>query len=83
MAVHAVFSGVEHRECMRHLWKNMKKHYQGFLFSHNMWAAAKSFTIDKYNYHMGKIEKKSPDALAWLDDHHPHIWSRSKFVEDC
>jgi hypothetical protein len=68
---------------MRHLWKNMKKHYKGHLFSQNMWAAAKSFTIDKYNYYMGKIEEKGLDALEWLDDHHPYIWSRSKFSEHC
>jgi len=47
-----------------------------------MWAAAKSFTTDKYNYHIGKIEEKSPDALDWLDENHPYIWTRSKFSED-
>jgi transposase-like protein len=68
---------------MRHLWKNLKKFYKGSLFSQNMWAAAKSFTSDKYDYHMSKIEEKSPDVLDWLDDNHPHIWSRSKFSEEC
>jgi hypothetical protein len=63
MAVHMVFPGVEYRECMRHLWKNMKKHYKGSLFFQDMWAAAKTFTSTKYNYHMGK---KSPDALEWV-----------------
>jgi hypothetical protein len=57
VVVHMVFPGVEHRECMRHLWKNMKKHYKGSLFSQNMWTAAKTFTSTKYNYHMGKIEE--------------------------
>jgi len=28
-AVKDVYPGVEHRECMRHLWKNFKKHYSG------------------------------------------------------
>jgi hypothetical protein len=41
----------------------MKKHYKGPLFSQNIWAAAKTFTNTKYNYHMRKIEEKSPDAL--------------------
>jgi hypothetical protein len=79
VVVHMVFPGVEHRECMRHLWKNMKKHYKGSLFSQNMWTAAKTFISTKYNYHMGKIEEKILDALEWLDDNHPYIWSRSKF----
>jgi hypothetical protein len=51
-----------------------------FIFQ-NMWATAKSFASDKYDYHMSKIEEKSPDALDWLDGNHPHIWSRSKFSE--
>jgi hypothetical protein len=57
----------------------MKKHYKGPLFSQNMWAAAKTLTSTKYNYHIGKIEEKSLDALKWLDDNHSYIWSRSKF----
>lgn len=83
MAVHEVYPGVEHRECMRHLWKNMKKHYSGSFFAQHMWAAAKSYTIEKYEYHMAKIEEKSPAARNWLDENHPYIWSRGKFIEDC
>ena len=84
LAVDDVYPGVEHRECMRHLWKNMKKNVYGSeLYGKNMWSAAKSFTIDKFNYFMGKIEEKDPSALEWLDEHHPFVWSRSKFYEDC
>jgi hypothetical protein len=61
----------------------MKKHYKRSLFSQNMWAAAKSFTFDKHDYHMSNIREKSPDALDWLDDNHAHIWSRSMFSEEC
>jgi len=82
--VEDVYPGVQHRECMRHLWKNMKKHgYNGELYGKNMWCATKSFTTDKFNYFMGKIEEKDPSALARLDDNHPYVWSRSKFNEDC
>jgi hypothetical protein len=31
---------------------------------------------------MGKIEEKTPYALAWLDDNHPFVWTRSKFSEE-
>jgi hypothetical protein len=57
----------------------MKKHYKGPLFSLNMWTTAKTFASNKYKYHMGNIEEKSPDPLEWLDDNHPYIWSGSKF----
>jgi hypothetical protein len=61
----------------------MKKFYKGSLFSQNMWTTAKSFTSNKYDYHMSKIEEKSHDSLDWLDYNHPHIWSRSKYLEEC
>jgi hypothetical protein len=64
----------------------MEKHEEAlqrvFIFSKHV-AATKSFTFDKYEYHMSKIEEKSPDALDWLDVNHSHIWSRSKFSEEC
>ena len=83
-AVDDVYPGVEHRECMRYLWKNMKKNeFTSEFYGKNMWCAAKSFTIDKFNYFMGKIEEKDPSALSWLDDNHPYVWSRSKFSEEC
>ncbi|XP_052137384.1 uncharacterized protein LOC127755770 [Oryza glaberrima] len=66
-AVDDVYQGVEHRECMRHLWKNMKKKFHGPLFAQNMWAAAKSFIIEKFTYHMNKINEKCPAALVcWV-----------------
>lgn len=84
LAVEAVYPGVEHRECMRHLWKNMKKKgYSGELYGKNMWCAAKSFTESKFTYFIGKIEEKDRSAIEWLDDNHPYVWSRSKFSEDC
>jgi hypothetical protein len=82
VAVEDVYRGVEHRECMRHLWKNMKKNgFNGELYGKNMWCAAKSFTSDKFNYFMSMIEEKDPNALSWLDENHPSVWSRSKFNE--
>ena len=46
-AVQDVYPSVEHRECMRHLWKNFKKRYSGDLFNYNMWPVAKACTIEK------------------------------------
>jgi hypothetical protein len=84
VVVDDVYPGVEHREGMRHLWKNMKKNgFTGELYGKNMWSAATSFTIENFNYFMSKIEEKDPSARPWLDDNHPYVWSRSKFFEDC
>ncbi|MBS2634332.1 transposase, partial [Salmonella enterica subsp. enterica serovar 1,4,[5],12:i:-] len=51
-AVDDVYPGVEHRECMRHLWKNFKKQYSGELYNNNMWPTAKTCMIEKFNWHM-------------------------------
>ena len=60
-------------ECMRHLWKNMKKSYSGTLYGKNMWAAAKSFTTDKFNFFMRNIEEKDPRHLSgWMRTIHPY-----------
>jgi transposase-like protein len=84
VAVEDVYPRVEHRKCMRHLWKNMKKNgFNGKFYGKNMWCAAKSFTSDKFNYFMSKIEEKDPNALSCLDENHQYVWSRSKFTEDC
>jgi hypothetical protein len=40
VVVEEVYLQVEHRECMRHLWKNMKKSYSSTLYGKNMWKAA-------------------------------------------
>ncbi len=53
------------------------------LFAQNKSADAKSFTNVKFTYHMDKIKERCPEALTWLDDNHPYIWSRSKFYEEC
>jgi hypothetical protein len=78
-----VYPRVEHRECMRHLWKNMKKRYHGLLFSQNMWAATKTCRVETYNYHLGNIEEKCPASIEWLHGTHPFMWSRSKFSYLC
>jgi hypothetical protein len=78
-----VYPGVEHRECMRHLWKNFKKHYSGDLFNYNMWPTVEACTIEKFNWHMGKIQEKCPQAIAYLDENHPYLWSRSEFSNQC
>ena len=61
----------------------MKKKFSGDLYGKNMRFTAKSFTVLKFNYFMGKIEEKDPSAIEWLDENHPYVWSRSKFSEDC
>ena len=45
-AVEAVFPGVEHRECMRHLVQNFTKKFKGKVFTDNLWPAAYTCSRD-------------------------------------
>ena len=38
--VEAVFPGVEHRECMRHLVQNFTKQLKGKVYTDNLWPAS-------------------------------------------
>nr|AAK50592.1 putative transposon protein [Oryza sativa Japonica Group] len=35
-------NGVEHRECMRHLYKNFQKRFHGEVFERNLWPASRA-----------------------------------------
>ena len=51
-AVEAVFPEAEHRECMRHLVTNFKRHYKGKVFDDNLWPAAYTCSLKKHKRHL-------------------------------
>jgi hypothetical protein len=59
--------------------ENFKKRYHGDVFSNHMWLTAKTYTIEKYHYHLSEINKVSPEAIAYLEKNHKQLWCRSKF----
>ncbi|PKA49737.1 hypothetical protein AXF42_Ash004278 [Apostasia shenzhenica] len=59
----------EHRICMRHLWKNLKKTLRGDkvnILRNLVWSAANSFTEWKFHEIMTEIEVISPNLYAYL-----------------
>ena len=79
--VGAVFSQAEYRECMRHMYSNFMKHYQGDVFTDHLYPAARSYTEELFKWHMKKIAEFAPDAIDYLDEHHNKIWYRCGFYE--
>lgn len=77
------FPEAEHRECMRHLYANCMKQYRGPVFTEHLYPAARSYTEDRFKWHMKEIDKISHEAIAWLDKNHNRIWYISGFSEDC
>jgi len=80
-AVEAVFPQAEYRECMRHLYSNFMKHYQGDVFTDHLYPAARSYTEGLFKWHMQKIFDVAPDAIEFLEQHHNRLWYRCGFSE--
>jgi mevalonate kinase len=59
----------------------LQKRYQGDAFTNHIWTAAKAYTIEKYHYHLRKINKTSLEAIIFLENNHKKLWYRSKFSE--
>ena len=81
-AVDVVFPGVEHRECMRHMYANFMKHYRGDVFTDHLYPAARSYTEGLFKWHMNKIFEFDPGAIKYLQDYHNRVWYRCGFSEN-
>ncbi|KAK9069470.1 hypothetical protein SSX86_011374 [Deinandra increscens subsp. villosa] len=83
VAILQVYPNVEHRECIRHLYSNFKKHYRGDIFTRNLWRAARTFNATEHERCLTEIGKENNDALTYINENHKKIWSRSKFGTKC
>jgi len=84
IAVTKVFTnGVEHRECMRHLYKNFKKRYHGKVFEKNLWPAARTYRKDIFDHHYNIMKAASTKAMKWIEENHKHLWKRCYFSTAC
>ncbi|NP_001266871.1 uncharacterized protein LOC100216790 isoform 1 [Zea mays] len=72
-------NGVEHRECVRHLFKNFQKRFHGEVFERNLWPAARAYRRTVHDKHYNIMKIASPAAIKWLEDTHKHLWARCYF----
>jgi hypothetical protein len=72
-------NGVEHRECIRHLYKNFQKRFHGEVFERNLWLASRAYRKDVFDRHFNITKKASPRAMQWIEENHQHLWARSSF----
>jgi transposase-like protein len=78
-AVSQVYPLAEHRECMRHLYSNFKKHFSSDLFKLGLWAAVRTYSPRKFERIIAEMEQICPAATKYLCDEHSKLWSRSQF----
>ncbi|CAN6218996.1 unnamed protein product [Urochloa humidicola] len=80
-AVEKVFPEAEHRFCVRHLYSNFQGHFKGENLKEQLWACARSSTIEQWNQNMEKMKALNADAYAWLEKMPPQTWVRAFFSE--
>nr|XP_043638083.1 uncharacterized protein LOC122609088 [Erigeron canadensis] len=79
VAIMHVYPNVEHRECIRHLYSNFKKHFRGDFFYSNLWGAVLTYHSSEHDRFMKQIAGLRENAITYLTQNHNKIWSRSKF----
>ncbi|PKU61943.1 hypothetical protein MA16_Dca023140 [Dendrobium catenatum] len=82
-AIKVIFPKAEHRVCMRHLWKNIKKFFRcedGQKLQKLVWTAANCFSQHTFNANFEEIRKLSPGVYSYLSAL-TCKWSKSTFSQ--
>ncbi|XP_076929889.1 uncharacterized protein LOC143594459 [Bidens hawaiensis] len=79
IAITQVYPTIEHRECVRRLYSNFKRHFRGEFFTRNFWHAARTYRLTEHERLLNEIGEANKDALTYLNENHNRIWSRGKF----
>ncbi|PKU69781.1 hypothetical protein MA16_Dca019057 [Dendrobium catenatum] len=81
-AIKDVYPAAEHRICIRHLWKNIKKKIHckdGHKLQGLVWGASNAYTTTEYNDKLVELSVSYPTVYAYLISL-PYKWSRSQFM---
>ncbi|XP_073307088.1 uncharacterized protein [Primulina huaijiensis] len=66
-ALESLFPDAEHRFCVRHLEKNMKRDgFKSVAVKIAFWAAAKATRIEEFQVHMAELKEIYAKAYEWL-----------------
>lgn len=74
-----MFSESEHRFCVRHLYSNFQEKFKGKILKNQLWACARSSSIQEFNKNMDYMKSLNEDAFKWLDKMTPNTWVRAFF----
>ncbi|KAI0503818.1 hypothetical protein KFK09_014761 [Dendrobium nobile] len=82
-AIRDIYPEAEHRVCICHLWKNIKKkfHYKdGQKLQGLVWTAANAYTSIEFYEKLAELSNVSPTIHSYLLSL-PYKWSRSQFMK--
>nr|XP_043633677.1 uncharacterized protein LOC122604879 [Erigeron canadensis] len=74
VAITQVYPNVEHRECIRHLYSNFKKHFRGDFFASNLWGAARTYCPIEHDKLLKEISDAHETPITYLNQNHKKIW---------
>ncbi|XP_076934262.1 uncharacterized protein LOC143600465 [Bidens hawaiensis] len=78
-ALERVFPNAEHRYCLKHIRKNMKKQWGGDVFKSMLLRAASATSLPYYINAMEDIRKADTSLFKWLEQIPAKSWSRAHF----
>nr|KAJ0201404.1 hypothetical protein LSAT_V11C600321720 [Lactuca sativa] len=70
----------EHRFCLGHIHKNMKKISREKVFQDMLWNLASATTIQEFNHAMEELRMLNNDFYEWVKAIRPQCWSRAHFI---
>lgn len=76
-----VFPESEHRFCVRHLYSNFQEKFKGEILKDQLWACARSSSVEQWTRNMEKMKALDEDAYKWLEKMAPNTWVRAYFSE--
>ncbi|KAH9612102.1 hypothetical protein KSS87_002582, partial [Heliosperma pusillum] len=82
-ALNRVVPNAESRYCCRHIWTNFKKSWPGQAFKQCFWSAARAYTKEDHEVHMGVMRSMSVEAHAYLTSIPSASWCRHGFTTNC
>ena len=79
-AIETLFPTVEHRYCMKHIYKNFKVDHKGLELKDALWRCATAITTRKFERCMQYIKDFDEKAYKYLANIAPAQWTRSHFT---
>jgi len=76
-----VFPDSEHRFCVRHLYSNFQEKFKGEILKNQLWACARSSSVQQFNRNMDRMKALDADAHKWLEKMDPKTWVRAYLSE--
>nr|XP_043615719.1 uncharacterized protein LOC122587609 [Erigeron canadensis] len=81
-AVGTWLPNAEHRQCVRHIYANFKKRWNGLVYRNLFWGATYATIPEDFNNKMEEIKNLDQMAYDYLIEKNPNTWCKAFFQMD-